>query len=83
MAIVYIPTALRLFTDGTSEVILEGENVTEVVATEIIDNKAQSSNIYIAVAYINYISNCGRNKSGYPLSVEEYHWSGRKQACKY
>ena len=26
--------------------------------------KAQSSNIYIAVAYINYISNCGRNKSG-------------------
>jgi sulfur-carrier protein len=33
MAIVYIPTALRLFTDGTSEVILEGENVTEVVAS--------------------------------------------------
>lgn len=30
MATVYIPTALRLFTDGTSEVILEGENIGEV-----------------------------------------------------
>ena len=35
MATVYIPTALRLFTDGTSEVILEGENIGEVV-TELV-----------------------------------------------
>lgn len=36
MAIVYIPTALRLFTDGTSEINLKGENVAEVI-TSLVD----------------------------------------------
>lgn len=31
MAKVYIPTALRLFTDGIFEVVLEGENIGEIV----------------------------------------------------
>lgn len=31
MAIVYIPTALRLFTDGTSEISLDGENVSKII----------------------------------------------------
>ena len=35
MATVYIPTALRLFTEGTSEVVLEGENIGELV-TELV-----------------------------------------------
>ncbi|MBY0540267.1 MAG: MoaD family protein [Arcobacteraceae bacterium] len=35
MATVYIPTALRLFTDGTSEVVLVGENIGEIV-TELV-----------------------------------------------
>ena len=36
MAIVYIPTALRLFTDGTSEINLKGESVAEVI-TSLVD----------------------------------------------
>lgn len=36
MAIVYIPTALRLFTDGTSEINLKGESVAEVI-TLLVD----------------------------------------------
>lgn len=35
MATVYIPTALRLFTEGTSEIVLEGENIGELV-TELV-----------------------------------------------
>lgn len=35
MATVYIPTALRLFTEGTSEVVLEGENIGALV-TELV-----------------------------------------------
>ena len=35
MATVYIPTALRLFTEGASEVVLEGENIGELV-TELV-----------------------------------------------
>ena len=35
MATIYIPTALRLFTDGTSEVVLVGENIGEIV-TELV-----------------------------------------------
>jgi len=31
MAIVYIPTALRLFTDGTSEINLKGESVEKLL----------------------------------------------------
>ena len=36
MAIVYIPTALRLFTNGTSEINLKGESVAEVI-TSLVD----------------------------------------------
>lgn len=36
MAIVYIPTVLRLFTDGTSEINLKGESVAEVI-TSLVD----------------------------------------------
>ena len=35
MATVYIPTALRLFTEGASEIALEGENIGELV-TELV-----------------------------------------------
>lgn len=36
MAIVYIPTALRSFTDGKSELILKGENIGEVITSLVV-----------------------------------------------
>ena len=77
MAIVYIPTSLRLFTDGTSEVILEGENVTEVIASLVStygdlkthlftnDGKLRSFvNIYLNEEDIRHLDNLNTKVNG-------------------
>ena len=77
MATVYIPTALRLFTDSTSEVILEGENIGEVITSLVVtygdlkthlftnDGKLRSFvNIYLNEEDIRHLDNLNTKVSG-------------------